>query len=327
MKMLRKFVGSAIIATTLLGAVGPTFASQPLRIGYCDWPSWVGWQIAIDKGWFKQAGVDVSFVWFDYASSMDAFVAGKLDADMVAMSDALALGSSGTKSTMIVLTDYSNGNDMIIGKPGIKKIADLKGKKVGVEFGLLEQLLLLDGMHKAGLNESDVTMINSKTSDAAEILASGQVDAVGAFQPNAGQALQRVPGSRAIYTSADQPGLIYDGLAVNPHSLSTRREDWKKVVKVWDRVVHYINDPLTRSDALKIMSARVSLTPAVFEPLLNGVRILDLAGNKPYFVNSTGYKSLYGSSKLVNDFSVRYGVYKTNQDPARYIDSSFVNDK
>ena len=33
-------------------------AAQPLKVGYSDWPGWVAWQVAIDKGWFKQAGVD-----------------------------------------------------------------------------------------------------------------------------------------------------------------------------------------------------------------------------------------------------------------------------
>lgn len=326
---MKKFLRIAFLAAAAYATAASTagVAAEPLKIGYCDWPSWAGWQIAIDKGWFKQEGVDVSFVWFDYAGSLDAFQAGKLDGDMVAMSDALALGSGGRKSTMIMLSDYSNGNDMIIGKPGIKKIADLKGKKVGVEFGLLEQLLLLDGMHKAGLTDSDVTLVNTKTSDAAEILASGQVDAVGAFQPNAGQTLERNPGSRAIYTSADQPGLIYDGLAVDPHSLSSRRDDWKKVLKVWDRVVHYVNDPATHADAVKIMSTRVGLTPPQFEPLLNGLKILDTARSRQYFVNGSGYQSLYGSTKLVNDFSVKYGVYKTSQDITAYIDPSLVNGK
>lgn len=31
-------------------------AAEPLHIGYSDWPGWVAWQVAIDKGWLKQAG-------------------------------------------------------------------------------------------------------------------------------------------------------------------------------------------------------------------------------------------------------------------------------
>ena len=37
--------------------------------------------------------------------------------------DALVTGAGGAKSVMIMLTDYSNGNDMIVAKPGIKSLA------------------------------------------------------------------------------------------------------------------------------------------------------------------------------------------------------------
>ncbi|MHA0111632.1 putative urea ABC transporter substrate-binding protein, partial [Klebsiella pneumoniae] len=80
--------------------------------------------------------------WFDYSASMDAFSAGKIDAVTVTNGDALVTGAGGARSVMILLTDYSNGNDMVVAKPGIKSLKDLKGKKVGVEVGLVEHLLL-----------------------------------------------------------------------------------------------------------------------------------------------------------------------------------------
>src|SRR5262245_40185203 len=49
----------------------------PLRIGYSDWPGFVAWEIATQKGWFKQAGVEVEFAWFEYTPSLEAFAAGK----------------------------------------------------------------------------------------------------------------------------------------------------------------------------------------------------------------------------------------------------------
>ena len=73
-------------------------AAAPLKIGYSDWPGWVAWQVAIDKGWFKEAGVDVKFEWFDYSASMDAFAAGKIDAVTMTNGDALVTGSGGGKS-------------------------------------------------------------------------------------------------------------------------------------------------------------------------------------------------------------------------------------
>jgi NitT/TauT family transport system substrate-binding protein len=300
-------------------------SAEPLKIGYSDWPGWVAWQVAIDKGWFKEAGVDVAFEWFDYSASMDAFTAGKVDANCMTNGDTMVTGSGGGKGIMIMLTDYSNGNDMIVGKPGIKSIKDLKGKKVGIEVGVVEHLLLLHAMQEAGMKEKDVTLVNAKTNETPQVLSSGQVDAIGAWQPVSGEAMKGLPGSKPIYTSAKAPGLIYDVLAVNPTSLKARKDDWAKVIKVWDRVVHYIDDPKTQADAVKIMSARVGLAPDAYTPLLKGTKLLDVAAGKKVFKKADGLASLYGSSKIADDFNVKNEVYKTAQDIDSYIDPSLTN--
>lgn len=290
-----------------------------ISLGYSDWPGWVAWQIAIDKGWLKQAGLDINFNWFDYSASMDAFAAGKIDGDFVTNGDALVTGAGGARNVTILVTDYSNGNDMIIARPGIKGMQELKGKKIGVEVGLVDHLLLLDGLKKAGLTQNDVTLVNSKTNETPQVLASGQVDAVGAWQPNSGMAMKAVPGARPIYTSAQAPGLIYDVLIVNPSSLAAHRADYIKLVQLWDRIVKYINDPQTQDNAISIMSARVGLTPAQYKPLLAGTHLLDIAEAKKVFVKSDGLDSLYGSSKIVDEFNVRNNVYKQSQGIDGYI--------
>ena len=299
-------------------------AAPPLKIGYSDWPGWVAWQVAIDKGWFKEAGVDVKFEWFDYSASMDAYSAGKIDAVTMTNGDALVTGAGGAKSVMIMLTDYSNGNDMIVAKPGIKSLADLKGKKVAVEQGLVEHLLLLNGLKKAGMKESDVTLVNAKTNEMPQVLTAKDVTAIGAWQPVSGEAMKAVPGSKPIYTSADEPGLIYDVLAVNPASAKARRAEWQKVVKVWDRVVAYIDDPKTQPDAVKIMAARSGISPAEYLPLLKGTKLLSLDAGRKVYVKAEGFGSLYGSSKIVDQFNVANAVYKAPEKVDSYLDPSFT---
>ncbi|MEZ5570696.1 MAG: ABC transporter substrate-binding protein [Halioglobus sp.] len=299
-------------------------AADPLKIGYSDWPGWVAWEVAIEKDWFKEAGVDVTFEWFDYVASMDAFAAGKLDAVTMTNGDTLVTGSSGAQGVMIIINDYSNGNDMIVGGPGIASVKDLKGKKIGVEVGFVSHLLLLNALEAAGLSESDVELVNVPTNETPQVLASGDVDAIVAWQPSSGQALSQVPGSSAISTSKDAPGLIYDVLAVSPSSLASRKADWEKVAKVWYRAVDYINDPKTQPDALSIMAARVGLTADQYKPLLSGTKILSLDEAKAAFNKGDGMDSLYGSSKIADDFNVKYEVYAEPQAIDTYIDPSIT---
>jgi NitT/TauT family transport system substrate-binding protein len=321
---MRRSLGLFVaLGFSVLGFANSASAAT-LQLGYSDWPGWVAWQVAIDKGWLKQAGLDVKFEWFDYSASMDAFSAGKLDGDLVTNGDALVTGAGGGKNVMVMLTDYSYGNDMIVGKPGIKSLKDLKGKKIGIEVGFVEHLLLLDGLAKAGMSQKDVTLVNTKTNETPQVLASGQVDAIGAWQPNSGMAIKLVPGAKPVYTSAQAPGLIYDVLAVSPASLAAHKADYIKLIKVWDKVVKYINDPATQDDAVKIMAARVGLTPAAYKPLLKGTHLIDVAEAKKVYMKADGLGSLYGSSKIADDFNVKNDVYKTAQSIDSYIDPSLT---
>lgn len=322
--LIKCLVGGLLLLGSMLGALAQ--AAEPLRVGYSDWPGWVLWEVAVEKQWFKEAGVDVKFEWFDYVASMDAFAAGKLDAVTMTNGDTLVTGATGAKSVMILLNDYSNGNDMVIANPGITSVKQLKGKKVGVEVGFVGHLLLLNALKANGLSEADVELVNVPTNETPQVLASGDVDAIVAWQPNSGQALNEVPGSSAVYSSADEPGLIYDVLAVSASSLASRRDDWKKVLKVWYRAVAYLNDPATQQDAVKIMASRVGLSPVEYKPLIAGTRILDLEEANSFMGTSEGFGSLLGSSKIADDFNVANKVYKTPEDLGPYIDASLMSE-
>jgi NitT/TauT family transport system substrate-binding protein len=325
MKKLAQKLAAALSLAALAAAFTPSArAETPLRIGFSDWPGWTGWQIAIDKGWFKEAGVDVDMQWFDYSASLDAFSAGKLDGDFVANGDGLAIGGSGAKNTLIMLTDYSSGNDMIVAKPGITSIKQLQGQKVGIEVGLVEHLLLEHALQANGMALSAVTLVNTPTNNTPQVLASGAVAAIGAWQPIDDQAMLQLPGARPIYTSAKAPGLIFDGLAVSPESLKERPQDWLKVIKVWYKVLAYINNPATHADALKIMSARDGVDPKTYQHFFKGTHLLSLAEAKKAYVKSDALTSIYGSDSNADAFNVRNGVYKTPQDVSDYIDDSLM---
>jgi len=319
-------VAPAPAASAALAPVVEKKTAEPLKIAYSDWPGWVAWDIAVQKGWFKEEGVDVDFKWFEYAPSMEAFSASKVDAVAVTNGDALVTGSSGSPSVAIVINDYSNGNDMIVAKKGITTVEQLKGKTIGVELGLVDHLLLLNALASAKLTEKDVKLVNIKTDEAAQTLKSGKVDAVAAWQPNSGAALREVPGSTAIFTSSNVPGLIYDVLAVNPKSLTERRADWTKVVKVWFKIATFVKDEKNLDECAKIMSARVGLTPDAYKKLMGGTAFQDLEGDVTHFKKGDGLESIYGSSKIVDDFNVKNNVYKAPMKFEEYLDPSVVGE-
>lgn len=309
-----------LTVVTLVGLVSLAGTrADTIKIGYSDWPGYTVMEVAKQKGWFKDAGLDVEMDWFDYSPSIDAFAAGKIDADMIVAGDDMVSGASGAKIKIVCLVDYSEGSDMIVGAPGVDSIKDLKGKKVGVELTLVEHELLLQALKVNGLSQSDVTLVGTSTDKTPQTLASGTVAAIGAWYPISGQALKQVPGSKKLFTSADAKGLIFDVIAVSPSSYAAHKEDWAKITAIYYKCVAYLMDPATRDDAIKIMAAKVGADPADYAKNVPGTHFLTVPEAKECLKKSDDMLSIYGSMKLSDKFNLDNGVYKDSQKPESYI--------
>jgi NitT/TauT family transport system substrate-binding protein len=315
-----------LIAVGLLGLMSLSAVSAAtLKLGYSDWPGYTVMEIAKQKGWFKDAGLDVELDWFDYSPSIDAFAAGKIDADMIVAGDDLVTGASGAKSKIVCLVDYSEGSDMIVGGPDVTSIKDLKGKKIGVELTLVEHELLLQALKVNGMSQSDVTLVGTATDKTPQALQSGQVAAIGAWYPISGQALHTVAGSKKLFTSADAKGLIFDVIAVNPTSYAAHRDDWKKVTQIYYKCVDYLMDPATRDDAIKIMAAKVGADPGDYAKNVPGTHFLTIPEAKTALKKSHDMLSIYGSMELSDKFYLDNKVYKESQKPSDYLVPGIVN--
>ncbi|MBC7979476.1 MAG: ABC transporter substrate-binding protein [Armatimonadetes bacterium] len=315
---------SRIIAGLMAVCFSGMATAEPLKVGYSDWPGWVAWEIAIKKGWFKEAGVEVEFVWMDYLASMEAYGAGKLDAVCMTNGDALVTGATAKPSVAILINDYSNGNDMLVAGKDIADVKALKGKKVALEEGFVPHLLTLKALESNGMKESDIEIVNTPTSETPQVLKTGDVAAICAWQPNSGAALKEVPGSKAIFSSKDAPGLIYDCLAVTPESLESKKADWVKIATVWYKIVDYLKDEGNQEEALEILAARVKVKPDEYEPFLEGTYILTLEEAGKVWEKADGLESIYGSTKVSDGFNVKYKVYEKPLDIDTYLDPSIT---
>ncbi|MEM9018152.1 MAG: ABC transporter substrate-binding protein, partial [Verrucomicrobiota bacterium] len=202
--------------------------------------------------------------------------------------------------------------------------ADLSGKKIGLEEGFVTHLLFLKGMEMKELDADSVEIVNTPTNETPQVLSSGAVDAIAAWQPSSGEALKLVSGSKPVFTSADAPGLIYDLLFVDAESLETRRDDWKKVVKVWYKIVDFLKDEDNLDEALEILAARVSIEPEEYEPFFAGTYILSGEEVKPIWEKAEGLSSIYGSTVISDEFNVKYEVYEKSLETEKYLDPSLT---
>ena len=139
-----------------------------------------GFAAALVEGYYKDAGLDVTIVQGNGSGNTAQLVAnGRAQiayADAVAVSQLIAKGAP----MKIVATVYqSNPNAvMSLKKAGIKSVADLKGKKVGVPSGSSQTTMLPLLLKSNNLKESDINMIDMPVASMVPALLQGQVDAV-----------------------------------------------------------------------------------------------------------------------------------------------------
>src|SRR2546429_676362 len=139
-----------------------------------------GFAAAVAEGYYKDAGLDVTLVQGNGSGNTAQLVAnGRAQlayADAVAVSQLIAKGAP----MKIIATIYqSNPNAvMALRKTGIKSVADLQGKKVGVPSASSQTTMLPLLLKSNNLKESDITMIDMPVASMVPALLQGQVDAV-----------------------------------------------------------------------------------------------------------------------------------------------------
>jgi NitT/TauT family transport system substrate-binding protein len=313
------------LLVALAAALLATFsvrAAEPIKIGYSDWPGWVAWEIAKDKGLFKKHGVDVKLVWFPvYTDSLTALNTGKIDANCSAWCDVVAPLAEGVKLKVVLVNDNSAGNDAIIAKPGINSIKELKGRTVATELGTVEHFMLLQALSRSGMTEKDVEYKNLTVPDAAAAFIAGKVDAAGVWQPWISQ-IQREGKGKALFTSKEIPGLIPDLLVFQEKVAAERGADVQKIVATWFDVLAYIKS--SEKDAIKIMARVVEQKPADYLAFMPGTKFFGLEENLKAFEKSDEHTSLVGSGRVIADFLKKLELIKTVPDLETALEPKFV---
>lgn len=176
---------AALGAPTLLRAQ----AGPKIRIGY--WPVAAGLPFfaAIEKGYFKEAGLDVEALKFAGAQQvMEAMLAGRSDGSSNGTgSGNLGVGEIASPGLYkIIATNPSNVkyvlDEFLVAKDSpFKTIADLKGKRVASGPGIQNKTLALTVLERAGAPGTSVTELPIGQHVAA--LAAGQIDAVYTLEP------------------------------------------------------------------------------------------------------------------------------------------------
>jgi NitT/TauT family transport system substrate-binding protein len=225
----RFFLRGALISAALLMA-SFTPAAQAAPTFTVGWSVYAGWnpyyymaRSGILKRWADKYGVVIKVQRFDYAASLDAFVAKSIDACTMTNMEALDMpAAAGVDSTSLIIGDYSNGNDAVLARNGLT-LAQMPGKPIllvqkTVSEYLLERAMVLNGLggelpHLKLLNTSDSDIVGAFIGDRKNQLAV-------TWKPLVSEILAQDVGVKELFDSSKIPGEILDLLVVRTDVLN-----------------------------------------------------------------------------------------------------------
>lgn len=323
MRLIKRFL-PALAAVSLSFGMLATPAAAQVKIGVSDWPGWVAWYVAEQKGFFKKHGADVKLVWFaNYTDSISALSAGQVDANSQTWSDTMAPLSKGLALKTILVNDNSAGNDALLVSPKIKSFAELKGKKIALEEFSVSHFLLTMALAKNGMSLKDVQVLNMSAGDAAAAFMAGRVDAAVVWNPWVNK-IQSSGKGKALFTSKDVPGLIPDLLVAQEKSLKAKRKDFVGMIKAWYDSEKFIQ--ANPDEAAKIMAKVVGMEAKEYKIFLPGTKFFDQKANLQAFGPASDATSLLGVAPTIAKFLLDNKLMEGKVDYAKGLDASLVKE-
>jgi NitT/TauT family transport system substrate-binding protein len=318
---LRKGFALLSIGVAMIAAATPAIAE--IKVGVSDWPGWVAWYVAEQKGFFKKNRADVKLVWFaNYTDSISALSSGQLDANSQTWSDTMGPLAKGLPLKAVLVNDNSAGNDALMVNAKIKSFAELKGKTVALEEFSISHFVLATALARNGMSPKDVKIVNLSAGDAAAALMSDRVDAAVVWNPWVSQ-IEKSGKGKPLFTSKDMPGLIPDLLVAQEKAIKAKRKDLVGMIRAWFDTEKFIRE--NPDEAARIMAKVVSMNPDEYKVFLPGTRFFDTAANQAAFTASDA-KSLQAVTPTISSFLLENKLIDGKPDPIKGVDASLLSE-
>ncbi|WP_426043572.1 putative urea ABC transporter substrate-binding protein [Caulobacter sp. DWR3-1-2] len=312
-----------------------TAAKTDYKIGWTIYAGWMPWayaqQSGIVKKWADKYGVQIELVQInDYVESLNQFSAGKLDGVTATNMDALTVpAAAGKDTTVLMIGDYSNGNDGVILKNGTT-LAQIKDRPVNLVELSVSHYLLARALEKAGLKMADVKTVNTSDADIVGAYGAADTKALVTWNPQLSE-VKKMPGATEVFDSSKIPGEILDGLMVSTEALKANPNLGKALTGIWYEVTALTVAQTPEGKAAREAMAKLSGSDlAGFENQLKTTYLYatpqaalaatvspDLITANDRVRKFSFNMGLFGQgAKSVDDIGIRFPGGKTLGDPA-----------
>jgi NitT/TauT family transport system substrate-binding protein len=261
------------------------------------------------RKWADKYGITINVKRFDYAPSLDAFVAKNIDACTMTNMEALDMpAASGVPTTAILIGDYSNGNDALLVRNGAQ-LKDLPGKKMLLVQKTVSEYLFDRAMTIGGLRDQikKVRVVNTSDSDiATAYIADSSASAVVTWKPMVSQ-IAKQKGIATLFDSSKIPGEILDLTVVRTDVLA--KPDGQKFAKALAGAWYEMLGQMTNDKVLTTIAEGQQDTLASYKEQLSTTKMFYTPKEAADFGASAGMKD---KMALVRQFCFEHGLLGAN---------------
>jgi taurine transport system substrate-binding protein len=275
---------------------------------------------AAEKRFDKATGWDIE--WRKFASGTDviaAMASGDIKLAELGSSPLAIATSQGVPLQLFMFAQVIGEAESLIVRngAGIEKLEDLKGKRVAVPVGSTAHFSLMGAINKAGLAETDVTIMNMPPDQIAAAWQQDAIDAAFIWQPVQSEILKNGILLVGADKTAEWGFPTFDGWVVNKDFAAENADAMAAFAKVMDEAnAAYLQDPAAwtaDSPEVKTIADRTGAAADQVPGIIKGYAFIPLSeqtsatwlGNAPATMKSTAefLKAAGRIDRVADDYS------------------------
>ena len=327
--------GALVVALAGGSAGGPAMAAEPLKpvkISYQPSLYWaLPYYIATEKGWWKEVGLDPSFVTFPAgAPQVAAAQAGSWDVGSTGAVPAVLGAARFGLVTVGITNDESKTNAMMADGDKVDAIkadpSKLKGQRLLLTTNSTVDYASRACLEKWGLKSSDMQFVNLGQAQVISAMMADKNNVVGVWAPHT-YTLEEKAGAKVLCSGHDAGAMVPGTMVVRPEFAKSNPEEVAKILAVYLRAWNWAKAHPEEARAM----AKSFYAVGGVEASDNAIRqefelrpTYSLGQHAELMDRSKGNSELDGWLSRIGDFMANVGTIPQSPDTKTFVDDSFV---